>query len=113
MQHPHALPAAPASTPATDPVCGMTVADDSPYRHDYKGRICLFCIENCRAKFVAIPAKYVTPEPNVAPSHPDLPHGTASATAHAATDQASPSTVWVCPMHPEVRQNAPGACPKC
>lgn len=33
-----------------------------------------------------------------------------SATAPPAT---SSSTTYVCPMHPEVKQNAPGKCPKC
>lgn len=32
-------------------------------------------------------------------------------TSHAAPD---PETItYVCPMHPEVRQNGPGDCPKC
>lgn len=36
--------------------------------------------------------------------------------AHAKADRPPSSTaeaVYVCPMHPEVRQAAPGNCPKC
>ncbi|WP_267905484.1 heavy metal-binding domain-containing protein, partial [Halovulum marinum] len=30
--------------------------------------------------------------------------------AHHSTPEAD---IYVCPMHPEVRQNGPGDCPKC
>ncbi|MBT9466698.1 heavy metal-binding domain-containing protein, partial [Hydrogenophaga sp.] len=39
--------------------------------------------------------------------------------AHAGHDhghapaQAAPGTVYTCPMHPEIRQDHPGNCPKC
>ena len=42
-------------------------------------------------------ATAVRPEENVAPS--------SRATAAA--------TIWTCPMHPEIRRDAPGACPIC
>jgi P-type Cu+ transporter len=32
---------------------------------------------------------------------------------HHLHEQAPPGTVYTCPMHPEVRQDHPGACPKC
>ncbi len=31
----------------------------------------------------------------------------------AASSRSNPSAEYTCPMHPEVRQNGPGACPKC
>ena len=31
----------------------------------------------------------------------------------AALAQAAPGTVYTCPMHPEIRQDHPGSCPKC
>jgi len=31
----------------------------------------------------------------------------------AAFVQAAPGTVYTCPMHPEIRQDHPGSCPKC
>ncbi len=32
---------------------------------------------------------------------------------HAAGEQAPAGTIYTCPMHPEVRQDHPGNCPKC
>lgn len=29
------------------------------------------------------------------------------------TDIPIPGEVWTCPMHSEVREQAPGSCPKC
>ncbi|WP_284070050.1 heavy metal-binding domain-containing protein, partial [Escherichia coli] len=31
----------------------------------------------------------------------------------ADTANAAPDTVYTCPMHPEIRQDHPGSCPKC
>ena len=33
--------------------------------------------------------------------------------AHALTASAATGAIYTCPMHPEVRQDHPGACPKC
>jgi len=78
-----------------DPVCGMTVTEQSPHRHDHAGRSFRFCSERCRAKFAAEPARYLAPEPLRVPP------------------PAPPDSVYTCPMHPEVRQDHPGSCPKC
>ncbi|WP_343214990.1 heavy metal-binding domain-containing protein, partial [Dokdonella sp.] len=32
---------------------------------------------------------------------------------HAGGEQAPAGTIYTCPMHPEVRQDHPGNCPKC
>jgi P-type Cu+ transporter len=83
---------------AKDPVCGMTV-DPATARHraDHAGRTHYFCSAGCRAKFVADPAKYL-----------------ASAPAAAKTAAPAPvGTIYTCPMHPQVRQVGPGACPIC
>ena len=77
-----------------DPVCGMTVDPaKSPHRHDHAGTTYHFCSAGCRTKFAADPVKYLSPQPEPAP--------------------AAPGTVFTCPMHPEIRQIGPGACPKC
>ena len=77
-----------------DPVCGMTVTEDAQFRDSYKGHLYRFCGELCLAKFQAAPAKYVVPS--------------------APTTAAAPSgTLYTCPMHPEIRQDHPGQCPKC
>ncbi|HZL85794.1 MAG TPA: heavy metal translocating P-type ATPase [Candidatus Krumholzibacteria bacterium] len=76
-----------------DPVCGMTVTEMSPHRHTHEGRTTFFCSEHCRAKFAGEPRRFLEPE--------------------AAPAPAPEATVYVCPMHPEVRQDQPGTCPKC
>src|SRR3546814_13422915 len=30
-----------------------------------------------------------------------------------AVEQPAPGTIYTCPMHPEIRQDHPGSCPKC
>ena len=82
-----------------DPVCGMTVTPQSPHRAEFEGRPVYFCGAGCKAKFVADPHKYMHPAPAAAPG--------------PAAEPAPPGTVYTCPMHPEVRQDRPGACPKC
>src|SRR3982751_832074 len=81
-----------------DPICGMTVADDSPRRFTFDGTTYYFCSDHCLKKFSADPAKIVTP---------------AAAGAPEAEAQVPPGTTYTCPMHPEVRQAGPGTCPKC
>ena len=81
--------------PAKDPVCGMTVdRATAKHRHKHEGHDYFFCSARCREKFVAEPAKYLTP--SNAPAEP-MPEG----------------TIYTCPMHPEIRQVGPGACPLC
>ena len=63
-----------------------------------------FCSEHCRAKFDADPQAYV-----VAADRSQ--HPTASATAAAVP--ADNAVDYTCPMHPEIRQQGPGACPIC
>jgi Cu+-exporting ATPase len=72
----------------------MTVTEQSPHRHDHAGRTYFFCSEKCRAKFAAEPASYI-------------------ARAAEAPAVAEAGTVYVCPMHPEIRRDEPGTCPKC
>lgn len=84
------------SEPAIDPVCHMTV-DPAKARGsaEHQGKTYYFCSPHCVEKFRADPARYVIP----APAPPPAP--------------AAPGTIYTCPMHPEVRQDHPGACPKC
>jgi Cu+-exporting ATPase len=81
---------------AVDPVCGMTVdAANTPHRHRHRGRDYFFCCAGCRNKFAAAPDRYLTKAPTPAASSP--PDG----------------AIYTCPMHPQVRQVGPGACPIC
>ena len=79
-----------------DPVCGMTVTEQSPHRAEHEGRPYYFCGARCRTRFIAEPAKFTQPGPVAAP---------------AVEVQAG--AVYTCPMHPEIRQDKPGSCPKC
>jgi len=76
-----------------DPVCGMTVDPHTvKYHAEHAGQAYYFCAMGCRDKFIAAPARYLgerVPEPVI------------------------PGALYTCPMHPEVQQVGPGACPKC
>ncbi len=41
------------------------------------------------------------------------PTAAAAGAASGAAETAPPSTIYTCPMHPEIRQDHPGSCPKC
>ena len=90
-----------AAQPLKDPVCGMTVTVQSPHVFQHEGMPVYFCSAGCKAKFAANPAKY-----------PVAASG-AAALVPAMTEPEVVGAVYTCPMHPEVRQDHPGACPKC
>ena len=46
---------------AKDPVCGMTVADKSPFRSTNTGQTYIFCCGTCKTKFDKEPERYVPP----------------------------------------------------
>ena len=84
---------APTDGKVLDPVCGMTVdPHTAKHRADYHGHPYYFCSAGCKTKFTADPPKYLgerTPEPVVE------------------------GAIYTCPMHPQIRQEGPGACPIC
>ena len=78
-----------------DPVCGMTVdSARTPHHAVHAGHTYHFCSAGCRSKFVADPERTLS---DVRAAPEDVPHG----------------AIWTCPMHPEIRQDHPGACPIC
>lgn len=84
-----------ADTPdvAIDPICKMKVDKaTAKWTHVHESETFYFCGKGCREKFIA----RHTPEEMQAPP-PPVPAG----------------AVFVCPMHPEVRQMGPGDCPIC
>jgi len=73
----------------------MTVDPQKTEHHaTHAGHEYHFCCAGCRTKFLADPDRYLTK--------------TADQTTIAPT-----GTMWTCPMHPEIRQDHPGACPIC
>jgi Cu+-exporting ATPase len=98
---------------AVDPVCGMTV-NPATARHkaEHGGQAWYFCSARCRERFEAEPARFgdSAAKPTCQHAH----HGHAMKEAGAKPTAAPPpGTVYTCPMHPEVRQQGPGACPIC
>jgi Cu+-exporting ATPase len=67
---------------------------------EHGGTTYWFCNPGCREKFVAGPARYLTPAVAAPPAKPPGARGADTRT-------------YTCPMHPEVRQVGPGSCPKC
>ena len=93
----------PAAIELIDPVCGMTVTrEDAVADETYRGTTYYFCSLHCHERFKADSEAYVS-KPSEA----------------AATQVAAPApglrtqVEYTCPMHPEVRQQGPGSCPKC
>ena len=79
----------------TDVVCGMTVTEQSPHKLEHEGRPYYFCSAKCQGKFAANPLHYLAPKPPV------------------ESVLAGAGAIYTCPMHPEIRQDHPGNCPKC
>ena len=93
--------------PLKDPVCGMAVTPQSPHVLQHAGQPVYFCSAGCKTKFAANPARYVA----TASQKPATMNAPVDANATAAA--AAAGAIYTCPMHPEVRQDHPGACPKC
>ena len=100
--HHHAHAHVPAQEGVRDPVCGMTVDPaTAKYRADYAGETFSFCSAKCKDRFAADPKQYATPRADQPP-----PGAQAQPVAPAGT-------IYTCPMHPEIRETAPGNCPIC
>lgn len=54
---------------------------------EHEGKTYYFCCEKCKEEFVKNPEKY--------------------------TQKKAETTIYTCPMHPEVQADKPGKCPKC
>ena len=86
--------AMPDPKPYTDPVCGMKAAANPEKSVVHEGTAYFFCSMHCVEKFKADPRKYLD-------------------TKDAAPAPVVAGAIYTCPMHPEIRQVGPGACPKC
>ena len=106
MEHPRDHEPPPITSLAKDPVCGMTVdpATAKGGTVEHEGQTYAFCSIKCREKFLADPARYAGAQRSHEPPVPPAP---------AAVPRASAAAAYTCPMHPEVRSDKPGSCPKC
>ena len=105
----------------TDPVCGMRIdpAAAKGGHWDHEGTRYYFCNPSCRTRFAADPQRYLTQAPggharhdgHVQADHPQRLERNAEHAHERAPREGG--TTYFCPMDPEVRQDHPGACPKC
>ncbi|MCL5966843.1 MAG: cadmium-translocating P-type ATPase [Deltaproteobacteria bacterium] len=72
------------------------------FRHEHGGVVYLFCSDGCLREFRADPGRYVA-EGRSAARSPEP----------AAAPKRDTGRVFTCPMHPEVRSDGFGSCPKC
>ncbi len=86
----------PTSSP--DPVCGMSVGPGGAFREIHGGREFVFCSTSCMERFREDPERYLA-----GAGREVLP----------ATETGGAAGQYTCPMHPEVVQRGPGACPIC
>lgn len=105
-------------TTTSDPVCGMNVDPaEAAGRSIHLGQTYYFCSKSCKAKFDAAPEQFVqharadADEKHCAECH--APPKTATHVAPLSASSRSAVTFYTCPMHPEVRQDHAGGCPKC
>ena len=102
-----------------DLVCGMTVNAQSTHHLKHDNKTFYFCSISCKAKFKDNPSRYlalsndgkqskaVLFEKMDTAQKPPVNH------AIATPAEATTGVIYTCPMHPEVRQDHPGNCPKC
>ncbi|MGB9379029.1 heavy metal translocating P-type ATPase [Candidatus Binatus sp.] len=92
------------SIKVTDPVCGMQVDPaKSKGSFEHKGTTYHFCGLRCLEKFKN------DPDGILARGVPIREPAKTSAPAPIAAG----APLYTCPMHPEIRQDHPGSCPKC
>ncbi|MBI5149322.1 MAG: heavy metal translocating P-type ATPase [Candidatus Omnitrophica bacterium] len=75
---------------AKDPICGMTIDERRALKVNQGRKDYFFCSPHCKDKFLKR-----SQQPVPAPQPKDI------------------KAIYTCPMHPEVRQDRPGDCPKC
>jgi P-type Cu+ transporter len=84
-----------------DPVCGMQFPPEKAAgKLEFRGQTFYFCNPLCLEKFRSDPAKYLDP-------------GLSSTAPQPSPIGKEEAVIYICPMDPEVRQSAPGACPIC
>jgi len=78
----------------------MTVDPDSAAgSYEYAGSTYYFCNKSCLNRFRQSPESFVG--------------GVAGREKESRVEASAESNVYTCPMHPEVRKEGPGSCPKC
>jgi Cu+-exporting ATPase len=94
---------------AIDPICGMTVDEQTARSVQRNGQAYFFCSESCRQRFLA------SQEPRTLRiGRPESPAGPATTDHHLPPIRRAAGTAeYFCPMCPGVESTQPGACPVC
>lgn len=97
---------------AIDPVCGMTVNEQTALSAQRDGTTYYFCCERCRSRFLGSgPALVSLTLPRTAREQGTCcEHPAESSTEPRGT---SSRARYICPMCPGVESDNPGTCPKC
>jgi Cu+-exporting ATPase len=91
---------------AVDPVCGMSVeVTRETLSIESEGETYHFCSERCLTQFKTDPLLYAWSDGADGGMHEGAPL--------PSPRNVAPGTQWTCPMHPEILQSEPGACPIC
>ncbi|MDD5007455.1 MAG: heavy metal translocating P-type ATPase [Syntrophorhabdaceae bacterium] len=76
-----------------DPVCNMTIEDtDAAGTSIYESDTYYFCSTHCKDTFDKDPEAFVSKE---------------------TAEPLKTGVIYTCPMHPDIREEKPGSCPKC
>ena len=96
------------SEPAIDPVCGMTVDPNSSAGSlVHQSETYHFCSRHCLERFKTAPDSFLKGKSREESSC------CGANRKSAAPGVSAPGTQYTCPMHPEVKSEKPGTCPKC
>jgi P-type Cu+ transporter len=91
-----------------DPVCKMLVQPESAAgKYEYGGETYYFCSLGCRDRFAADPEKFLLASPL------SDPETTTAGFDRSAIRNPQSAIEYTCPMHPQIVQIGPGACPLC
>ena len=96
-----------------DVVCGMDISTDTEFQTVEDNETYYFCSIHCQDKFEKDPYMYMHKheEEEDCLSCASLEYPEVSAIK--AKIDVDNNAIYTCPMHPEVQQKVPGACPKC
>ena len=110
------LPIAGSAPREKDPVCGMHVDPAKPSsKVEYEKKTYHFCSARCAERFSHEPLNFLAAPGTAGMEHHSSPRAQdKNAHAQAAAPTAASKTArYTCPMHPEIVQIGPGACPFC
>jgi len=101
-----------------DPVCGMNINEKSAVAFkEWQGVQYGFCSQHCHDSFSAEPEKYITTKKQKHSAGHACCTSHGSEIDHSKHDHSKmkkySSGTYMCPMHPEIREDSPGSCPKC